>query len=119
MAAVALSVVLLSAAGIHAMTSFTVARRRREIGIRTALGAQPRRILASVYSRVAGQLAAGAVVGAMLGGSVILGGGYPLGRAAALLLGVAMLMLSVGLLAAMGPARRGLRIQPMEALREE
>src|SRR5690606_34974874 len=60
-AAVALSVVLLSAAGIHAMTSFTVARRRREIGIRTALGAQPRRILASVYSRVAGQLAAGAV----------------------------------------------------------
>ncbi|HEU0077767.1 MAG TPA: ABC transporter permease, partial [Longimicrobiaceae bacterium] len=40
------SVLLLSAAGIYAMTSFVVARRRREIGIRAALGALPHRLLA-------------------------------------------------------------------------
>jgi len=41
------------------------------------------------------------------------------GEGAVLLPGVAALMLAVVLLAAIGPARRGLRIQPMEALRAE
>ena len=42
------SVIVLSAAGIYALMSFTVARRRKEIGIRTALGADPSRILRSI-----------------------------------------------------------------------
>ena len=116
---VALSVLLLSAAGIHALMSFIVARRRKEIGIRTALGAHPRRILGSIFARALRQLALGVAVGGLLGGALIVGGGYPPGGAAALLLAVAALVLTVGLLAALGPARRGLRIQPMEALREE
>jgi hypothetical protein len=41
------------------------------------------------------------------------------GKAAVLLTAVAALMLGAGLLAALGPARRGLRVQPMEALRAE
>ncbi|MGH7449650.1 MAG: hypothetical protein ACRELT_18900 [Longimicrobiales bacterium] len=41
------------------------------------------------------------------------------GRYTALLPPVALLMLTVGMLAAAGPARRGLRIQPTEALRED
>src|SRR4029079_2542881 len=45
------TVLFLSAAGIHALMSFTVNQRRREIGIRTALGAPARRILMSVLSR--------------------------------------------------------------------
>ena len=42
-------VVILSAAGIYSLMSFTVARRRREIGIRTALGAEPAQILAASF----------------------------------------------------------------------
>ena len=116
-----LSVLLLSAAGIYALMSFTVARRRREIGIRAALGAHPRRLLASIFSRALGQLAVGVVVGllaaALLDGAT---GGELLGGEGAILLpGVSALMMVVGLVAGVGPARRGLRIQPTEALREE
>ncbi|MEW5931872.1 MAG: ABC transporter permease, partial [Gemmatimonadota bacterium] len=65
--AVALSVVLLSAAGIHALVSFTVTRRRKEIGIRAALGARPRHVLASVFARAAAQLGAGVALGGLAG----------------------------------------------------
>jgi cell division protein FtsX len=66
LAVLTLSVVLLSAAGIYALMSFTVTRRRKEIGIRAALGADPRRILASIFSRALGQLAVGAAVGVIV-----------------------------------------------------
>ena len=119
--AVMLSVVVLSAAGIYALMSFTVARRRREIGIRVALGADPTRILRSIFSRAFGQLAAGAAVGIL--GAVafeqLLEGEMLQGQGAVILPLVAVLMTVVGLLAALGPARRGLGIQPTEALRED
>lgn len=111
------AVLLLSAAGIHALMSFTVTQRRKEIGIRAALGADPRRLLRALFTRALGQLAAGAAAGVVLGGALLLRGGSPPGRAAALLAVVAALMLATGLLATWGPARRGLAIQPMEALR--
>jgi len=49
-----------------------------------------------------------------LGGADVMGG-----RQHVLLPGVAALMFVVGVLAALGPARRGLAVQPIEALREE
>ncbi|HSU17576.1 ABC transporter permease [Longimicrobium sp.] len=119
LALVTLSVLLLSAAGIYALMSFTVAQRRREIGIRSALGAHPRQIVGAIFSRAVVQLAAGVVVGAVVAALLDLGSGGTLmqGHAAVLLPVVGVLMLLVGLLAAVIPARRGLRIEPTEALR--
>ena len=113
------TVLLLSAAGIYALMSFTVAQRTREIGIRTALGAQPRRVLLNVFSRAMWQVAAGVVVGSLLSGAAFAAIGLDLSSAAPLLLTVGAIMISVGLLAAFGPARRVLRIQAIEALRAD
>ena len=117
---VLVSVFLLSAAGVYALTSFTVTRRRKEIGIRTALGAVPGQVLRSIFGRVARQIVMGLAVG--VGGAALvdrLTGGELLGGRAGILLPVfAVLMTLVALLAALGPARRGLRIEPTEALRE-
>jgi hypothetical protein len=115
------SVLLLSAAGIYSMMSFTVARRRREIGIRTALGADARRVLAGIFGRASAQLAAGVAVGLIvaLAFDAVSGGEMLGGKALVLLPTVVAVMFAVGLLAAIGPARRGLAVQPTEALREE
>ena len=116
------SVIVLSAAGIYALMSFTVARRRKEIGIRTALGADPSQILRSIFSRALLQLGAGAALG-MVGALglelLVLEGEAFQGHGAVILPIVAVLMTVVGLAAAAGPARRGLRIHPTEALRAE
>jgi putative ABC transport system permease protein len=119
-AAVTLTVLLLSAAGIYAMMAFSVTQRRREIGIRLALGAGARKILWTMFSRAGAQLLAGAALGTgvalvldgLVGGE-LLSGQAPLATGS-----VVLLMTVVGLLAALGPARRGLRIQPTEALRD-
>jgi predicted permease len=118
-ALVTTSVLLLSAAGIYALMSFTVAQRTREIGIRTALGAHPRRVLLNVFARALRQLALGVLVGSVLSGATFVAMGLGLARATPLLLTVAAIMAIVGLLAALGPARRGLRIQAIEALRAD
>ena len=113
------AVLLLSSAGIYAMMSFTVSQRRKEIGIRAALGADPRRILTSICARALGQLAAGAAAGIAL--ALLLewatGGELMGGHAAVVLPLVAALITVIGLTAAAGPARRGLRVSPTEALR--
>jgi hypothetical protein len=119
-AIVTLSVLLLSAAGIYAMMSFTVARRRREIGIRAALGAGSRQVLSGIFARAGVQLGAG-----VLGGLVValaidrVAGGMITRQLPVLLPVVAIVMTTVGLLAALGPARRGLAVQPTEALRSD
>ncbi len=116
------SVLLLSAAGLYALTAFTVAQRRREIGIRSALGAQPGHLVAAVFRRAFWQIGAGSAVGmlaAYLAGRYVpieQVGGLPI---PGILPGAAAFMLLVGVLASVGPARRGLRIDPTEALRSE
>ena len=119
--ALMLAALLLSAAGIYAMMSFTVARRRREIGILSALGADPRRVLSSIFARALAQIGAGILLGII--GTVavdrVTGQGPVNDGNPAVLLFVAVLMTMVGVLAAIGPARRGLAVHPSEALRAE
>ena len=112
---------LLSAAGIYAMMSFTVTSRRREIAIRSALGAEPGRVLRSVFARASAQLGVGILLGTI--GTLALDratGSGPVhdGNSIVLVLVVALIT-TIGLLAAIGPARRGLAIQPTEALRAD
>ena len=118
---ITLSVLLLSAAGISAMMSFAVTRQQREIGVRTALGATRGQLIASVFRRSLRQLAAGALVGAGVAALLdqVTGGAMLGGQAVPLLAVVASIMLASGTLACLAPARRALRLQPMDALREE
>ena len=118
---VIVTALLLSAAGIYAMMSFTVSQRRKEIGIRAAMGADAGQLLRSIFTRAALQLAAGIVVGTVLALMIDRASeGEMLGTFGRALLPVtAMVMTIVGLFATIGPARRGLRIQPTEALRAE
>jgi hypothetical protein len=110
--------VVLSAAGLYALMSVAVARRTREIGIRIALGASRRRVLGSVFARAGRQIGGGIIAG----NSLILFLAWRSDSLTKSLLVTSMIasivMAAVGVLACAAPARRALRIQPTEALRE-
>jgi len=114
---------LLSGMGIYGFMAFMVSRRRREIGIRAALGAEPGRVLRSVVLD-AFRLA---LPGVLLGSVVATGVGYLLRN---LLLGVSpldplalgtILVVVTGMVVAgtLVPARRAARVDPAESLRFE
>jgi predicted permease len=118
---VIVTALLLSAAGIYAMMSFTVSQRRKEIGIRAALGADAVQLLRDIFTKAALQLAAGVAVGLVMALMIDRASdGELLGSFGRALVPVtAVVMTIVGLFATIGPARRSLRIQPTEALRAE
>jgi hypothetical protein len=123
MASFAAVALLLATVGIYGVISQLVAQQRREIGLRLALGAPPSRILRMVARR----------------GAVLVGSGLGLGALAALALSramasllyataaadpltfaaVAVLLGTVGIGAALVPARRATRVDPLAALRAE
>jgi putative ABC transport system permease protein len=106
------------AAGLYALMAVAVARRTREIGIRIALGANSRRVLASVFVRAARQIGGGIIAG----NSLILFFAWRADSLTADLLVssviTSVIMAAVGVLACAAPARRALRVQPTEALRQ-
>ena len=118
-------VLLLSTAGVHSLMSFTVTRRTREIGIRTALGAVPQRVVTGIFSRAFAQVGLGVLAGTVPGGLLVAFGfpegvrGAGLAVAVGATLAVATFTIGVGVLASVVPARRALRIQPTEALRAD
>ena len=113
-------VLLFSMAGIYTLMAFIVAQRWREIGVRSALGAQPRRLLLGIFGRATVPLVIGAMAGCAI--ALRLHSFLPIaeagGRSIQGIVPVsAALMIVIGLLAVAGPARRAIRIDPIEALR--
>jgi predicted permease len=107
----------LSAAGIFSLMSVSVARRTREIGLRAALGATRTRLLGGIFSRAIVLVGSGVAAGnAGLFGLGL--AGVDRVASAEALITTSAVMLIVGLLACIEPARRALRIQPIEALKE-
>jgi putative ABC transport system permease protein len=112
---------LLSLTAIYSVMSFTVSRRTREIGVRVALGADRRRVIATILRRPLAQVGLGNLVGAVLVAVVSAGlfENTPTVLEAASIAAYAVLMLGVCLLACVVPTRRALRVEPASALRVE
>jgi predicted permease len=114
---------LLAALGIYGVLAYSVSQRRREMGVRMALGAQPRQILAQFLSFGVRLVIAGTILGCA--------GGWMAGRAMASLLygvdsgnpavycAIALLLALVAMAACLLPALRAARVPPMEVLRSE
>jgi predicted permease len=114
---------LLAAIGLYGVLAFMVARRRKEIGIRIALGAQRATIFALVQRDVVVVLALGIAAGlglsywvTRLTGSMLFG--LDAHDPDTIVLAIAILV-AVGLAAGFFPARRATRVDPMQALRDE
>jgi len=117
-ASVLLLAVVFSAAGLYALMAVAVARRTREIGIRLALGANPRHVLGIVFARAGRQLGGGIIAGNSL---ILLLAWRADSLTADLVVSsliTSIIMAAVGVLACAAPARRALRVQPTEALRQ-
>lgn len=114
---------VIAAIGVYGVIAFLVAQRVREIGLRLALGASSHGILAAVLGRAARYLAVGLGIGLV--------GARAFSRVFASLVfgitatdlrvygGVSVFLLIIGLVAALAPAWRASRVDPLEALRAE
>jgi ABC-type antimicrobial peptide transport system permease subunit len=109
--------------GVYATTAYSVSRRRREMNIRVALGAPPSQVVTLVVRQSATALAAGLAAGSVgaaaigtLVASLIFEGRA---RDPIVIVGVVLVVGAIGLTASATAAKRGLRIDPAAALREE
>ena len=113
----------LATIGLYGVIAYAVGQRTREVGIRMALGAQPRAIRADILREGLGLALAGVAIGLLVTAAVM-----PLAasqlydvnpRDPVTLGGVALVLTAVALVATYLPARRASRIDPVVALRRE
>jgi putative ABC transport system permease protein len=113
--------IVITGVGIYGVMAFVVEQRTQEIGVRMALGAQPRRVLGMMLTRAMAYVGFGLALG--------LAGAFALSRLVESFLfrveprdpvvyaGTAVLLVVIGLLAAWIPSRRAARVDPIIALR--
>lgn len=106
--------------GVYGVVSRAVAQRTGEFGLRLALGARPRAILALVLMSGAPLAAIGVALGHMggLGVSKLIAAGWPGMQTSSLVMigAITLILLAVGFAACYAPARRASRISPIVAL---
>jgi putative ABC transport system permease protein len=114
---------LLAALGVYGVLSFTVSARTREIGVRLALGASPRRVLGAFVGHGIRLSAAGVAIGlaaalvlSRSASGLVQGLGQP---NVPVLAAVSLVMLLVAAASAFLPARRASRVDPMQVLKNE
>ena len=114
--------VVLAAIGIYGVMAYMVARRSRELGLRSALGATPRELLALVLRRGLVLTAAGGAIGvlaALAVGRALSGLLFDISSRDPIAFAIALIVLPVvSMLACAVPGRRAARVDPMTALRE-
>lgn len=114
---------LLAAAGVYGQVCYSVAQRQKEIGVRVALGARPSNVVGLVLRQFYGPFGVGALIGIGIaaGVSVVLRRElYGLSHLdPASYAGAVGLLLVLAVLAALAPAQRALRVDPLEVLRHE
>lgn len=119
----AVAALALAAIGIFGMLSYTVSARRREIGVRMALGARAGEVIGEIVTRGMRHAIWGAAIGLLLalaGTRWLAGALYDTSPTDPVtLIAVTVLLLSVALVACWLPARRASAIAPAEALRGE
>ena len=119
----AMTATLIATCGLYGLMAYAVTQRRREIGVRMALGAERRDVLRLVLTRALRIVVAGLIVGLAGAAGVtrvlqtFLFGVTPTDPIVFTI--VTLLLLAVGLMAAWLPARRATRIDPWAALRAE
>jgi predicted permease len=114
---------MLSVTGIFGLAAYSLSKRKRELGIRMALGAQRREVLQAALGRAVKLLALGSAAGLLLGilasrvlASIVY---QATPRDPVVLAAVALAMLLLGLLGTWIPAQRALSVNPLLLLREE
>ena len=113
---------VLASVGVYGVMAYSVARREREFGIRVALGANRGNITRLLYGSVGRMLLAGMAMGIILAFGARVWMTQLLGPLDTSLSSIALgglLLSTVAVIAAAVPARRAIRVQPMEALRNE